>query len=283
MQKLKLCVDMAKENPHHLDLGMPLLCAESHVAPEVAAAMAAMPKVTRGLVNFELKPPGLTGAALFEHMVQFRSRHCGGDEGISAYHSAEVTTEQLAIIAPSAQDLTVRAIIKDAGGTGATKKLARRKLNNTGAITNHCGLQNQPERVKKLLSALELTASIAEISALTKASKVKDKSTADAKLLDQAPAALAKFNAKSGDVTKLQKKEICAIAFRYFGTMLKEADAKPNLVTGLQGLVAAQPEVLAAATERPAATPTPATRVTGAEGGESAEEEEDYSDGGEGG
>ena len=132
------------------------------------------------------------------------------------------------------------------GRAGATKKLARRKLNNTGAITSHCGLQNQPERVKKLLSALELTASIAEISALTKASKVKDKSTADAKLLDQAPAALAKFNAKSGDVTKLQKKGICAIAFRYFGTMLKEADAKPNLVTELQGLAPLPPPALLA-------------------------------------
>ena len=118
---------------------------------------------------------------------------------------------------------------------------------------------------------------------------MKDKSTADAKLLDQAPAALAKLNAKSGDVTKLQKKEICAIAFRYFGTMLKENDAKPNLVTGLQGLVAAQPEVLAvaatAAAALPAGTPTPTPRFAGAEaeGGESAEEEEDCSDGGEGG
>lgn len=89
-------------------------------------------------------------------------------------------------------------------------------------------------------------------------------------------------------VTKHQKKEICAIAFRYFGTMLKEADAKPNLVTGLQGLVAAQPEVLAvAAAALPAGTPTPTPRFAGAEaeGGESAEEEEegDCSDGGEGG
>lgn len=89
-------------------------------------------------------------------------------------------------------------------------------------------------------------------------------------------------------VTKHQKKEICAIAFRYFGTMLKEADAKPNLVTGLQGLVAAQPEVLAvaaAAAALPAGTPTPTPRFAGAEaeGGESAEEEGDCSDGGEGG
>ena len=64
-------------------------------------------------------------------------------------------------------DLVVGQILKDAGGDRATKKLAQRKLNNAGAITNHCGLQNHPSRIKKLLSALELTASLAEISALT--------------------------------------------------------------------------------------------------------------------
>jgi len=110
----------------------------------------------------------------------------------------------------------------------------------------------------------------------------QDKSTAGAKLQDQATAALAKLNAKSGDVTKLQKKEICAISFRFFGTILKEAATKSNLVTALQGLVAAQPDVLAAATALPPGTPTPTPRITGAEGGESAEEEGDCSDGGEG-
>ena len=45
------------------------------------------------------------------------------------------------------QDLSVQSTLKDAGGTGATKKLARRKLNNAGAIPNDCELQNNPERV----------------------------------------------------------------------------------------------------------------------------------------
>ena len=60
-------------------------------------------------------------------------------------------------------DLVVGQILKDAGGDGATKKLAQRKLNNASVITNHCGLQNHPSRIKKRLSALKLTASLAEI------------------------------------------------------------------------------------------------------------------------
>ena len=87
------------------------------------------------------------------------------------------------------------------------------------------------------MSALELTVSIAEISALTKANKDKDKCKADTELLDLAPASLQKLLGEKlkGDVTKLTKKEICAISFRYFGTIYKEANPKPVLVSGLEG------------------------------------------------
>jgi len=116
--------------------------------------------VTHGLTTFLLKPPGLTGGALFAHMVAFRARH-SAQERPSTFLAVEMTEEQAAILAPTIQDLSVQAILKDAGGAGATKKLAQRKLNNAGAITNHCGLQNNPERVQKLLAAVKLTASLA--------------------------------------------------------------------------------------------------------------------------
>jgi hypothetical protein len=50
-----------------------------------------------------------------------------------------------------------------------------------------------------------------------------------------------------GDVSKLTKKEICAISFRFFGTLYKEANPKPVLVSGLVGLMGEQPDVLATA------------------------------------
>ena len=62
-------------------------------------------------------------------------------------------------------------------GDEATKKLAQCKLSNAGAITSHCGLQNHLSRTKKLLSALELTASLAGISALFRAKKTRAKPT----------------------------------------------------------------------------------------------------------
>ena len=138
----------------------------------------------------------------------------------------------------------MRSILRDAGGSGATKKLAQRKLNNSGAITSHCGLQNQPERIKKLKDALELTASLAEISAGAKKEKAKVKAKETSGLLQSAAAALQKFVSKGNDLDKLTKKDICAISFRYFGVKLKEVGSKPTLVTSLQELITAQPDVL---------------------------------------
>ena len=109
-------------------------------------------------------------------MVTFRKRNSEGNEKPS--FDVEMSADQERILAPTLQDLTVRAILKDAGGTGATKKLAARRLNNTGAITSHCGLQNQPERIKLLKSALQLAKSIAEINAGAKKSKLDAKKKA---------------------------------------------------------------------------------------------------------
>ena len=71
MHKLRLCVSLAKENPHHLDLGVPEVDPGGNVAPELAATVAAQLPVTHGLTSFQLKPPGLAGDALFAQMWPF--------------------------------------------------------------------------------------------------------------------------------------------------------------------------------------------------------------------
>jgi hypothetical protein len=200
-------------------------------------------------------------------MVAFRARH-SAQERPSTFLEVEMTEKQAAILAPTTQDLSVQSILKDAGGAGATQKLAQRKLNNAGAITNHCGLQNNPERVQKLLAAVQLMASLAEVSALTKATKEQGKCKADTELMDLAPASLVKLNSEkvNGDVIKLSKKGICAIPFRFFGCMYQEAYLKPVLVAGLKGFIAAQLTVLPAAAA--AATAAAAPAAAAAAGGE---------------
>ena len=232
---------------------------------------------TRTMKSELMKPPGLKGLALFDHMVEFRMRF--HDEPTTPSIDVEMTDDQRQIIAPKAQDLTVRAILKDAGGAGATKKLARRKLNNTGAITNHCGLQNHPERINKLLGALQLTASIAQIHAGAIAAKEAAKKNGDFELMSMAYPALMKLHLKKNNVDALNKKEICAISFRYFLTMLKAADKKTMLVKTLQELMIARPNVIPEAVAQPndlpAALPAVAYRASASSSDEESNEEND--------
>ena len=97
-------------------------------------------------------------------------------------------------------------------------------------------------------------------------------------MMDLAPAALMKLNDKlAGIVAKLKKTELCAIAFRFFGAMLKVSNPKPVLVTPVEGLIAAQPGVLASAGAAAAAgAPLPAVmpQQDGEDGGGEEEEEE---------
>jgi hypothetical protein len=122
LQKLRLCVSAALENPHHLNLGVPTDDPGGNVTSELAAAVAAQLPVTHGLATFQLKLPSLTGDALFAHMMAFRARH-SAQERPSTFLEVEMTEEQAAILAPTMQDLSVQSILKDVSGAGATKKL----------------------------------------------------------------------------------------------------------------------------------------------------------------
>jgi hypothetical protein len=115
-----LCVSAALENPHYLDFGVPTDDPGENVTPELAAAVATQLPVTHGLATFQLKPPGLTGDALFAHMVAFRARN-SAQERPSTFLEVEMTEEQAAILAPTMQGLSAQSIFKDAGGAGATK------------------------------------------------------------------------------------------------------------------------------------------------------------------
>ena len=65
-------------------------------------------------------------------------------------------------------------------------------------------------------------------------------------LFDLGPTALLKLREKSGDVTKITKKEMCAIASRYFSVALEENNKKELLVAALKAQISARPGVLPA-------------------------------------
>ena len=96
---------------------------------------------------------------------------------------------------------------------------------------------------------------MAQINAGAKKSKLDAKKKADVALLNVAYPALLKYTQKASDVNRLNKNEVCAIAFRFFGTMLKEADKKEILVAKLQQMITARPSVIPDAIANPVEVP----------------------------
>ena len=79
-------------------------------------------------------------------------------------------------------------------------------------------------------------------------SSVAKKIKACSSRLDDAPAALAKFKSKGEDPKKLNKKEIVAIALKYYGVELAESRKKDDLIAALEKEIASKPTVLASVT-----------------------------------
>ena len=91
------------------------------------------PDVLKGLDSFLLKPPGMKGVELFEHMLK-RGRLSATDAGPHAKHrpsnalDVAISEENEKILSLTPQDFTLRNIMKDAGDKGATMKMVKRKL-----------------------------------------------------------------------------------------------------------------------------------------------------------
>jgi hypothetical protein len=126
-------------------------------------------------------------------------------------------------------------IMKGAGGEGAVKKLAKRRLDAVGNIQAHCVELSDPVRQKRLRTQLELAASIAEISRMA-AQESKEKKAQDGLELDKAlPDAIVKLKKHNCDFSKLFVKELRAVGWSFCHKDIPN-DKKSILVEEVQQL-----------------------------------------------
>jgi hypothetical protein len=245
-QSLRPCYEVAKEHPHHLNLGVPTTdqVESAQEIPELGEAFASMNHVTKGLASFQLKPDGLTGENLFNHMLKFGTRdpkNSKKNDGVrkpSAWLDVEVTEDQLAILKPQPLDRMLMEAMQDAGGQGATMKLAKRKLDMFGNVNSHSGMANDEKKLNLLRNKLQLAASIAEVSRMDKADAQSKKNAEREVKKKLAPAASAKLAEKQGDVSKLTKAEIVAILYDEYGDdVCQTKHKKHELVKRLDGKI----------------------------------------------
>ena len=211
--------------------------------------------------------------ALFYHMVRFTRRTTPDTEQLrpGGYLNLEVRDDQARIVLnPTPRDYELGAIMRSAGGSGGGIGLPKRKLDAMAGIRGQSGVLNDKERMRKMRAQLELAGSLAVVKHVEVEAKRAKKDAAESGLFDSAPGAVVKLRSKEGDVSKLYKTEMCAIALRYFATTLNATLKATDLANALRALIAAKPAVLpAVAVEALAATNAAAMEARGSDQAES--------------
>ena len=112
----------------------------------------------------------MKGIELFDHMIKYRKVTGNIEvEEPSNYLAAEMNKDQkYLIINLSDKHFARRELMRDAGGTRATTKLAKRKLDNLGYIKAHSGLENDLVRIGRMKRSAMLAESISHISRVEK-------------------------------------------------------------------------------------------------------------------
>jgi hypothetical protein len=196
----------------------------------IAMANAAVAGATSGLNSFLLKRDGLSGDSLFRHTFQ---RHLFDpkvrDHHPSSYLNIEFDINQIGELGPSAKDLTKQCIMSFAGRHGATMKLAKHKLDSLGYIKFFSGVQNDPDRTRRLTNKLERVQSLASIADAEAKESAAHKAAGKAETRLIAPAAKHKFIARGMDVTKLMKNQSFAVLAAYYGKQETDNKKKPIL------------------------------------------------------
>jgi hypothetical protein len=257
MQNLRVCLDVAAEFPDQLErepANSADACATTLPAA-ITEARSQIADVADGLASFQLHPTSdgnqlLSGLAKFDHMVKLARRSTPQAISLvpSAHLDLEYTSTQRMLLNPTAQDFAMHEIMSHAHGAGAQQALAKRKLDSLGNVRGQSGFANDPARMKRLKSQLDLVVSIADIDKATANEKATAKSMRTNGLAELGPHAISKLKARKGMVEELTKKELCSLAFNVFGgAILTESNSKAVIVKSFQALVLAQPVVFEAA------------------------------------
>jgi hypothetical protein len=207
--------------------------------PQRLASEKVVVDPNRSLLTFQLFPEGLKGLPLFQHLCRFRSRRMPPpkmqhDFGLDRL-DLDIKEEQLALLQPTAADLSVGQIMRDCASTSASQKMPQRKLNVLGEVNAYSVLANGPDRMARMESHLQLAATInsykdRKATEATAKHAVKDKAL-KGKQLAPALAKLANFESCTHEsVKKLTMSEMEAVLLDRLGTRIKTGMSKAQVV-----------------------------------------------------
>ena len=242
--------ELLRENPSQLDMLLPpaSVVTTAQDREEIQEAYVAGGSITDGLASFQLKPKGLKGTDLLDHMHRFLKtadpHYKNVDDGRplepSSFLDLEVTKyQQKQVLNLTEADIRKRQRIQDAGGTGGHMMTALRTLNMLGTVTNESGMANDEVTLEQLKNKFELKASMETMSRLNAVEAEQKKQEAITSLQKRLPEAEKKIKAANGKVDgrNIYKADLQAVLIiRYHKDVqqvLKSTIKKPELVTFL--------------------------------------------------
>lgn len=208
MNDIRVCVIIGRDHPETLEMELTNNnTSKNDTNDEVEAARAATAKQSDGLDAFQLIPKDsegnskLSGEELLQHMCRYRNEQNSkalGDGSLmrlqpSAGLDLDINEESIRMIQPTMADLGRGAIIRDACGTNAKRKCAKRKLSNIGTIVGQSSVVNSDENMKRMRESLEFSETVANIRRLEADAQEKKKVESIQELLDKAPEAARKI------------------------------------------------------------------------------------------
>jgi hypothetical protein len=254
LQNFRVCFDAAVDDPSHLDKGLPGPAELAVLGAEEDEASAAMKSATAGLVSFQLIPKNEKGEAvfkdnlqLFNHMLQWTRRTSMSKAHIpSSYLAVEISKfQEKDILNANCDDYLMAKFMRDAHcGDRSSLYSAKRKLDCLGYIQSSSGIQNDPERIKRLKDRLMLADSMERIVNVKRNLKKQKADEANAKISSLAPAALLKLREKAYNFGVLTVSELHSVSRSYFNVELKKG-RKDSLLHEIQSLYEANPDLLA--------------------------------------
>lgn len=219
-------------------VGRDIAPAPRRVGPEL--------DVNAGLTSFELKPRGLKGPELFEHMSRFSARNearrttplllkglgsphldlaVGSRVEIGSGGRHRIVSDQVRLIKPSQQDLTEGAILRDVGAKTASIKVPKRMLNRLGEVNHMCVLANSEGRIERLKAVAELAASIDKAQVMKKHRSDAKRADDEEEIRGKESKGIAKLIASGGtclEAAHLTVPEMRGVALVHLGVDLKK-------------------------------------------------------------
>ena len=238
LQHFLCCYGNAVKYPYQLDRSGPVIVhrTNDNSNEDVSSIETnARVGVVRNLSTFQLKPKGIQGKDLLSHMIGFRERNNDGTNGskyttTGSHHlNLEISKDNISVLESTNRLIagenieSKRLIYRDASGSGATKKLNKRKLDALGDIRSHSMLANTEERLVQYKNRATLAASVAVLSTLKQSDKKLKDDNIKKEMNDLVDLALQMLVKVQGNLSKksVTKKHIASILFVKYDTYVQ--------------------------------------------------------------